>query len=153
MLRGRSTVVSVFLCFVCLLAQKPQPPARLCTNDILRRVRGLVSKAPALEWLGCRLYTPTIDDYEQKCPSSTLKCLADEIQVLTGEWGKLDKLKRLNLHNNLRTLAWLVNQTESGCRQCELFKEENAERFLNDLCKILHYMNSKNCYTTLTTTS
>lgn len=48
MLRGRLALVSVYLCFVCLLTPMPQSAARLCAQDIIRKVQVLIHKAPAL---------------------------------------------------------------------------------------------------------
>ncbi|XP_038549922.1 interleukin 15, like isoform X9 [Micropterus salmoides] len=92
----------------------------------------------------CRLYTPTIDDY-QNCPSSTLKCFADEIKVLIEEWSTVGKIPCFTLNISLTTLASKFNQTESECRQCELFREEEAENFLKGLQLTLEMMNSQHC--------
>ncbi|XP_045930887.1 interleukin 15, like isoform X2 [Micropterus dolomieu] len=144
MLRGRPAFASVYLCLVCLLSLlPPQLAAKPCTRDILRQVKVLVKLAPSLS-VDCRLYTPTIDDY-QNCPSSTLKCFADEIKVLIEEWRTVRILPRFTLNISLTTLASKFNQTESECRQCELFREEEAENFLKGLQLTLEMMNSQHC--------
>ncbi|XP_038549917.1 interleukin 15, like isoform X5 [Micropterus salmoides] len=159
MLRGRPAFASVYLCFVCLLSLLPsQLAAKPCTRDILKQVKFLVKLAPSLDggWtdgknpaiitksVDCRLYTPTIDDY-QNCPSSTLKCFADEIKVLIEEWSTVGKIPCFTLNISLTTLASKFNQTESECRQCELFREEEAENFLKGLQLTLEMMNSQHC--------
>ncbi|XP_038549919.1 interleukin 15, like isoform X7 [Micropterus salmoides] len=144
MLRGRPAFASVYLCFVCLLSLLPsQLAAKPCTRDILKQVKFLVKLAPSLS-VDCRLYTPTIDDY-QNCPSSTLKCFADEIKVLIEEWSTVGKIPCFTLNISLTTLASKFNQTESECRQCELFREEEAENFLKGLQLTLEMMNSQHC--------
>ncbi|XP_038549918.1 interleukin 15, like isoform X6 [Micropterus salmoides] len=145
MLRGRPAFASVYLCFVCLLSLLPsQLAAKPCTRDILKQVKFLVKLAPSLKSVDCRLYTPTIDDY-QNCPSSTLKCFADEIKVLIEEWSTVGKIPCFTLNISLTTLASKFNQTESECRQCELFREEEAENFLKGLQLTLEMMNSQHC--------
>ncbi|XP_044057489.1 interleukin 15, like isoform X3 [Siniperca chuatsi] len=145
MLRGRRALVSVYLCFVCLLSLTAQPAAKPCTQDIIKRVKFLIIKAPDL-WLHCRLYTPTIDDFQQNCPSSTLKCFANEIKVLIEEWETVQGIHSLKIR--LEKLASLFNQTESECRQCELLEEKEAEVFLKGLHGTLEMMNSQHCHST-----
>ncbi|XP_038549914.1 interleukin 15, like isoform X2 [Micropterus salmoides] len=178
MLRGRPAFASVYLCFVCLLSLLPsQLAAKPCTRDILKQVKFLVKLAPSLKSVDCRLYTPTIDDYQKQnkshpnclgqsfplssdhqlwfggnkplihknCPSSTLKCFADEIKVLIEEWSTVGKIPCFTLNISLTTLASKFNQTESECRQCELFREEEAENFLKGLQLTLEMMNSQHC--------
>ncbi|XP_056231113.1 interleukin 15, like isoform X3 [Seriola aureovittata] len=144
MLRGRPALEVVFLCFVCVLSLKPQPDARICSQDIILRVEFLIKKAPNL-WLNSRLYTPNLTDYQQKCPSSTFKCFAAEIKVLTDEWKTFDNIPKFKLNILLGELATSFNQTESECRQCELFKEQNAEKFLKDLLSTLQFINEQYC--------
>ncbi|KAF0030947.1 hypothetical protein F2P81_017678 [Scophthalmus maximus] len=88
--------------------------------------------------LKSRLYTPTMADFQQNCPSSTLKCFAAEVKVLDDEW----KTRRLNVSHMLEVLAASFNQAESGCRQCECFDEETAEEFLKVLLSTLQNANS-----------
>ncbi|XP_056231116.1 interleukin 15, like isoform X5 [Seriola aureovittata] len=128
MLRGRPALEVVFLCFVCVLSLKPQPDARICSQDIILRVEFLIKKAPNL-----------------KCPSSTFKCFAAEIKVLTDEWKTFDNIPKFKLNILLGELATSFNQTESECRQCELFKEQNAEKFLKDLLSTLQFINEQYC--------
>ncbi|XP_041796936.1 interleukin 15, like isoform X3 [Chelmon rostratus] len=142
MLRGRLALVSVHLCFFCLSALMPQPAANVCTKDIMKNVQFLINTSDLV--LDCRLYTPTINDYQQNCPSATMKCFAAEISVLMEEWETIP-YHGFGLDKKLEKLAKLLNQTESECHQCEFFKEQNAEKFLNNLHSTLQRMNSEHC--------
>ncbi|XP_034403936.1 interleukin 15, like isoform X2 [Cyclopterus lumpus] len=86
--RGRSASANVHLGLICLLLLllPPRPAARLCTQDLLLRVRNLIKKAPQQKELCSRLYTPSVLDYEKKTLGSTLKCFGEEIKVLLDEW-------------------------------------------------------------------
>ncbi|KAM9359374.1 interleukin 15, like isoform 2-T2 [Symphorus nematophorus] len=142
MLRGKPVLASVHLCFICLLAVMPQPAARRCSLDIVTKVQTVFDDA-GLNGLDCRLYTPPIQHF-QKCPSSTMKCFADEIKVLIEEWENFP-YHHFKLDLKLKILSSKLNQTESECHQCELFTEKTAGEFLNDLLKTLEKMNSVNC--------
>ncbi|KAG7479991.1 interleukin-15 isoform X1 [Solea senegalensis] len=145
MWRGRLALMIVILCFVCLLALKPQPANTLCTQDTIRQVQHLITKTPDLVQLGCKLYTPTPQDY-QNCPSSTFRCFADEIKVLNKEWEWITvKNRGIKLNMKLKRLAESFNQKETGCRQCELLREQTAETFLSNLSTVLMMMNSQYC--------
>ncbi|XP_047449256.1 interleukin 15, like isoform X2 [Mugil cephalus] len=144
MLRGRSALVGVFLCYVCLLVAEPEIRSPRCSEDIIRRLRALINGAPEKNWLACRLYTPTFPDYE-KCPSTTLKCFADEVKVLCEEWEVSNRKSRRNLNTMLQKLASAFNQTETDCRQCELLEEQSAEKFLNALLSTIEAINEKYC--------
>uniref|UniRef100_A0A8C9XLA5 Interleukin n=1 Tax=Sander lucioperca TaxID=283035 RepID=A0A8C9XLA5_SANLU len=148
MLRGRLALASVYLFFVCLLGLMPQPAARPCSPDTLRKVGNLIEKAPGMkEKLNCSLYTPTDQDFET-CPKSTLKCLANETKVLIQEWEAVN-LRVIrpyrNLSKNLEILSAEINQSESECRQCEFLNEQNAEEFLKQLKSTLEIMNRRYC--------
>ncbi|XP_059187883.1 interleukin 15, like isoform X4 [Centropristis striata] len=144
LLRGRIAVASAYLCFVCLLAVVSQPVSRPCSKDIIKRVKSLIEKEPQLRWLDCRLYTPTVEDFRQNCPRSTLKCFADELQVLIEEWD-LHRLKKLKLNTRVENLALTLNQTDPECLQCELLKEENAKKFLQSLQETIEMANLRGC--------
>ncbi|KAM6932810.1 interleukin 15, like [Lycodopsis pacificus] len=137
MLRGRSALARVCLCLVCLLGQ---PAAG--SRDLLRQVQTLIRIAPQND-SGCRLYTPTARDYEQKCPSSSLTCVSEEVQVLIDEWAIAGVIKkRFRLKDGLRRLAAELNKTESECSRCELFPEKEAKTFLGELKDTLQKMNT-----------
>lgn len=80
-----------------------------------------------------------------KCPGSTLKCFADEIQVLIEEWDTIPEIG-VHLKKKMERLA-RTGVTQTECRQCELHKEQSTERFLNDLYLTIQKMNSQNCNT------
>uniref|UniRef100_A0A665U7R4 Interleukin n=1 Tax=Echeneis naucrates TaxID=173247 RepID=A0A665U7R4_ECHNA len=146
MVTGRQTLVVVFMCFVCLPSLKQQEADdRICTQDIVKTVQQLILKAPGMKWLESRLYTPTITDYK-KCPSSTVKCFAAEIKVLTEEWKIFNpEFKKFKLNLLLGELATLFNKTEVECPQCELLKEQDAEKFLRYLLSTLQAINTEYC--------
>ncbi|XP_070685786.1 interleukin 15, like isoform X3 [Pempheris klunzingeri] len=145
MLRRRLALASVYLCLVCMLAPTPQPiAANLCTKDIIKKVQTLIGKAPKL-WLDCRLYTPSPEDYEQNCPSSTMKCFADELKVLIQEWETIGAIHGFRFNTKVEKLASLLNQTKPECLRCELLKEETAETFLKGLHLTLQMMNFVHC--------
>ncbi|XP_059187887.1 interleukin 15, like isoform X8 [Centropristis striata] len=127
LLRGRIAVASAYLCFVCLLAVVSQPVSRPCSKDIIKRVKSLIEKEPQLN-----------------CPRSTLKCFADELQVLIEEWD-LHRLKKLKLNTRVENLALTLNQTDPECLQCELLKEENAKKFLQSLQETIEMANLRGC--------
>lgn len=106
MLRGRLALASVYLCFVCLLGLTLQMPAKPCANDIFAKLEALVGEVHNLEGLNCTLYTPTTEDFKN-CPKSILKCLADEVKVLTEELEAFNVpgMHEFPLIKNLRRLA------------------------------------------------
>lgn len=140
--------MSVYLCFVCLLAQRSKPAGR-CFSDMLTSVETVLNQTSDLESLNCSLYTPTPHDY-QNCPSAVLKCFAEEIKVLVEEWQivvlndetssppSFRSLK--NLKYGLQRLTKSSNQVEFGCTQCELFEEKKADLFLGELHSTLQMM-------------
>ncbi|KAK9520406.1 hypothetical protein VZT92_020294 [Zoarces viviparus] len=140
MLRGRSALARVCLCLVCLLG----PAAELQSRDLLKQVQTLIGIAPQLNDSGCWLYTPTAQDYE-KCPSSSLTCFSEEVQVLIDEWANAGVIKkgRFRLKRGLRLLAVKLKKTESECSRCELFPEEEAKTFLSKLKETIQKMNSR----------
>ncbi|XP_069390957.1 interleukin 15, like isoform X2 [Paralichthys olivaceus] len=110
--------------------------------DVIKRVQTLMDKHTML--LDIRLYTPTTEDYK-KCPSSTLKCFAEEIKVLGEELKTFGRIYNFKLNIKLEKLATFFNETETACRQCELFIEQNAANFLSDLMSTLQMMNQQFC--------
>ncbi|XP_044057491.1 interleukin 15, like isoform X5 [Siniperca chuatsi] len=104
MLRGRRALVSVYLCFVCLLSLTAQPAAKPCTQDIIKRVKFLIIKAPDLKWLHCRLYTPTIDDFQTESECRQCELLEEkEAEVfLKGLHGTLEMMNSQHCHSTTR---------------------------------------------------
>ncbi|KAM3616122.1 uncharacterized protein V6R79_012662 [Siganus canaliculatus] len=118
--------------------------ASVCTKDVVRNVQALMSNS-YLKELDCRLYTPAVTKSQQKCHSSIMRCFAVEIKVLLEEWDGVPG-HGLWLDKKLNRLADQLNTTsESGCLQCELFREENATVFLKDLIRTLELVNSAEC--------
>ncbi|XP_077064729.1 interleukin 15, like isoform X2 [Siphateles boraxobius] len=92
------------------------------------------------------LYTPTlaVADYEN-CSRSTLTCFALELNVLFVEIQSVDKLsqKLLRLLNNLK---YKFQDKMKSCPDCELYQEQKAETFLEELQNFLQMMNAgKRC--------
>lgn len=144
MLTARPSVVNAFLFAVCLLAVSSQLSDGPCSYDLFWKVKNLANEAPNQKCLDCRLYTPTIEDY-QNCPNATLRCFAGEVKVLADEWEVNDKKRPKHLDKKLERLASHFNMTESGCVQCELLPEKDVENFLKDLLNTLKIMNSQYC--------
>ncbi|XP_069017128.1 interleukin 15, like isoform X3 [Embiotoca jacksoni] len=145
MLRERTALVSVFLCFVCVLARPPQTTARTkrCqTQDIIQRVQILMNAAPT-QSLDGRQYTPTVLNYEQNCPKTTLNCFADELKVLIDEWGVHVCSDCSKLDLKVKKLANTNKPESPACGPCEVMPEEDAVKFLQDLITTLQLMNSK----------
>ncbi|XP_073345300.1 interleukin 15, like isoform X2 [Pagrus major] len=139
MLRGRLPLASVHLCLVCLLALTSQ--SKICGKDVFRTVQRLIDGDPDSMCSDCKLYTPSSDHFK-KCPRSTMLCFANESKVLIEEW---DNYHGPRLDRELGKLARWLTQSESGCLQCELQKEETAGKFLADLLKTLQMMHSLHC--------
>nr|XP_033486802.1 interleukin 15, like isoform X1 [Epinephelus lanceolatus] len=87
------------------------------------------------------------NEFRINCPKSTLKCLADEVKVLTEELEafNVSGMHEFPLIKNLRRLAVRIKKTESNCPRCELLIEKEAKLFLKDLHTILEMMNFSNC--------
>ncbi|KAM9853096.1 interleukin 15, like isoform 2-T2 [Aulostomus maculatus] len=144
LLRGTPNLATASLCFICLLGLKLQSTATPCSIDVPGQVEYLIGKASETE-LDCRLYTPTISDYEQNCPNTTLTCFAEELKMLIKEWRSVSTFPKPPLVSGLKSLSSQFNKTESRCRCCECHKEENATAFLKRLLSTLEVMNSQNC--------
>lgn len=136
--RDCPALLAVFLGFVCLHAVTQPVVDKRCTKDVLTQVEDLQRNAD--KQISCRLYTPTSRDFEI-CPGAALRCFAEELQVLAEEWEQ-------NLNRNrkrIQKLASYFDQTESGCRQCELLEEEDTKTFLQSLSNTLQIMRSQFC--------
>ncbi|XP_043976703.1 interleukin 15, like [Gambusia affinis] len=145
MLRGGPALATVFLCSVCLLAAPIQSRQKeLCSLDRIKKVMSLNKALPTQ--MDVSLYTPSVKDYQQKCPSAAMSCFADELSVLCEEMkvsGLSCTQQRLIL--SLRKLAEKLNKSESRCRQCELHPEESPKVFLGVLLEVLQQINAENC--------
>lgn len=135
MLTARPLLIALLLLLHGFIA------ASVCTKDVVRNVQALMNNSHLKE-LDCRLYTPAVTDYQQKCRSSIMRCFAVEIKVLIKEWDQVPN-QGFRLDRRLSRLADKLNtKSEPGCLQCELFKEENATVFLKDLLWTLEMMNT-----------
>ncbi|XP_041851171.1 interleukin 15, like [Melanotaenia boesemani] len=148
MLSGRSALASVFLCSVCLVVLPQQPAGKIrCSRDLFKQVDTIKKIVTDKDWLDCKLYSPTVQDVKHNCSSSTLRCFAAEMNVLTMELvdSGLKYDLRMKISRGLERLAKLLEQTESACRQCEFFTEKNATMFLEDLVLTLKAIYEKHC--------
>uniref|UniRef100_A0A8C2A4S7 Interleukin-15 n=1 Tax=Cyprinus carpio TaxID=7962 RepID=A0A8C2A4S7_CYPCA len=92
------------------------------------------------------LYTPTLADYEQNCSRSALTCFALEVNVLLVEIQSLAKFQFWQLPRILKLLAYKFQDKMKPCPDCELYKEEKAETFLETLLNVLQQINAeKSC--------
>uniref|UniRef100_A0A671TW50 Interleukin n=1 Tax=Sparus aurata TaxID=8175 RepID=A0A671TW50_SPAAU len=139
MLRGRLALAGLHLCLACVLVLASQ--SKLCSRDVFIIVEKLLKCDQNSTCSGCRLYTPSIDDYK-RCPRSTMLCFANESKVLIKEW---DNYCGPRLDKKLGQLAQCFKQPESLCRPCELQNEETAGKFLADLLVTLQMIKSQNC--------
>lgn len=91
------------------------------------------------------LYTPTLADYEN-CSRSALTCFALEVNVLMVEIQSLAKFQFWQLPRILKLLAYKFQDKMKPCPDCELYKEEKAETFLETLLNVLQQINAeKSC--------
>uniref|UniRef100_A0A8C2FAY0 Interleukin-21 n=1 Tax=Cyprinus carpio TaxID=7962 RepID=A0A8C2FAY0_CYPCA len=91
------------------------------------------------------LYTPTLADYEN-CSRSALTCFALEVNVLLVEIQSLAKFQFWQLPRILKLLAYKFQDKMKPCPDCELYKEEKAETFLETLLNVLQQINAeKSC--------
>ncbi|KAL6471099.1 hypothetical protein MHYP_G00197490 [Metynnis hypsauchen] len=111
----------------------------VCSSETVTEVKSLMSWLANKELYDCRLYTPTLSDYEQNCSKSILKCFEKEATVLIGENKKSSKLIRM-----LHQLAKQLQDKGLICPACEVYKEEQALIFLDTLLQTLQKMNAKN---------
>ncbi|XP_036417131.1 interleukin 15, like [Colossoma macropomum] len=113
----------------------------VCSSETVTEVRNLMKRLPIEELNNCKLYTPTLNDYEQNCSRSMLKCFEKEAAVLITENNGIPSKKLIMM---LHKLARQLQDKRLTCPACEVYKEEKAVTFLNTLLKILQKMNAKN---------
>ncbi|XP_060754046.1 interleukin 15, like isoform X3 [Neoarius graeffei] len=75
----------------------------------------------------------------QNCSKSTMTCFEKEMTVLVHETEQ-----NSNLPTRLKKLTRYLSDKTHPCPQCEVYKEEKAEIFLNTLLHILQIMCSIN---------
>ncbi|XP_062274623.1 interleukin 15, like [Scomber scombrus] len=142
--RMRPALGTVLLCFICLPTLTPQQSSLTpCSQEGIIHVNNLLNSTLNMNRLGCKLYTPTVIDYEN-CPRDTLKCFADEVKVIILELNTVPEVTR-RLYSILNSLSKRFNESKSACPQCECHKEEKAEIFLRNLLKTLQRMNNEHC--------
>ncbi|KAL7831805.1 hypothetical protein AOLI_G00293530 [Acnodon oligacanthus] len=112
----------------------------VCSSETVTEVKSLISKLARQELYDCRLYTPTLNDYEQNCSKSILTCFKKEATVLIGE----NKFLSKRIIDMLHSLSKQLQDKGQTCPACEVYKEEQARTFLDTLLKTLQKMNAKN---------
>ncbi|XP_038163885.1 interleukin 15, like [Cyprinodon tularosa] len=150
MLRGSSSLASVFFCSVCLLVALSQrattPRKKGCIRDITHQVSTLMNCSSMQKLEDLKLYTPNRTSYEQ-CPRATFTCFRDELSVISNElviYG-LDNNRTKSILKRMSFLLLQHNKPESGCLQCELFEQKDVRKFLGALLNILQMVNSEKC--------
>ncbi|XP_056139821.1 interleukin 15, like isoform X1 [Lampris incognitus] len=172
--RGRPTGSTLrgFLCLICLdiFAAMRTHGRPGCGFETTQLVGELIQRVQEMEAFDSRLYTPTLDDYEN-CPRSTLSCFAKEAYVLNLEWPTNAPLLQpanrttprrvagrtaahglrapdqgASLARRLGGLGQQLQQTDRGrCEQCEAHAEEEVKVFLGRLYEVLQRINSEIC--------
>lgn len=150
MLRRQRTdtllTVLLWLLFFIAMTMKQAYGISICSKELPRIVQKCIEEVRKMESFDCRLYTPTLDDY-QKCPMSTLTCFEKEVNVLVLESGnKSSPIYKLKLSFRLKSLKSFIKQKEgANCPDCEVHRERAAKDFLTTLLTILEWMNNKGC--------
>ncbi|XP_035390191.1 interleukin 15, like isoform X2 [Electrophorus electricus] len=129
-----ATILFLYLIAVFLRQAKCLP---VCSIEAVEMVKSFLKLHP-MELYDCKLYTPTLNHYEN-CSKSMLTCFAKEARVLIEETQKkFSALPRMLLGLRIR-----LQDKMKTCPDCEVYKEEKAEIFLNTLLNVLQMMNSK----------
>ncbi|XP_053363884.1 interleukin 15, like isoform X6 [Clarias gariepinus] len=119
-----------------------------CFHETLKLVELLQKDFPTTEY-DSRLYTPTLSNYEN-CSRSTMECFGEEMNVLLQETQKTKFLPIQKLPKRLNSLKDRLKDKVDACPKCEIYKEEDAKKFLATLLRILQLMCSKINNTTTT---
>ncbi|XP_077064731.1 interleukin 15, like isoform X4 [Siphateles boraxobius] len=135
---------SLFLYLLIMLTRQIKCVS-ICSRESVEMVEKIAVELNKVE-NDYMLYTPTlaVADYEN-CSRSTLTCFALELNVLFVEIQSVDKLsqKLLRLLNNLK---YKFQDKMKSCPDCELYQEQKAETFLEELQNFLQMMNAgKRC--------
>uniref|UniRef100_A0AAZ3S9J1 Interleukin n=1 Tax=Oncorhynchus tshawytscha TaxID=74940 RepID=A0AAZ3S9J1_ONCTS len=133
------TLLLWFLFFIAMTTKQAYGKS-MCSKELPGIVRKCIEEVLKMESFDCRLYTPTLADY-QKCPTSTLICFEKEVNVLVLESGnKSSPIYKPKLSIRLKSL---IKQKEgANCPDCEAHRERAAKDFLTTLQTIL-----EKCYT------
>nr|XP_046171418.1 interleukin 15, like isoform X1 [Oncorhynchus gorbuscha] len=134
-----------FLFFIGM-AMKQAYGQSISSSEIHQIVQTFIKEeVHKMESFDCRLYTPTLADYKQKCPRSTLTCFTTEVKVLMLQYGKRSSsLHQKRLTKRLTKLMSLIKQKDgANCPHCEVHREQAANDFLTTLLGILEWMNNQ----------
>lgn len=135
--------------YLLIMLTRPVKCQSVCSYEgvkIVKKIAEDLSKVvpPDLKNSGM-LYTPTLADYEN-CSSSTLTCFALEVKVLFVEIQSVASLRSQQLQRILLVLAHGLQDKMKPCPDCELYREQKAEDFLETLQNVLQWMNvEQNC--------
>uniref|UniRef100_A0A4W5Q978 Interleukin n=1 Tax=Hucho hucho TaxID=62062 RepID=A0A4W5Q978_9TELE len=149
MLRRQRTdtllTVLLWLLFFIAMTMKQAYGQSTSSTELSGIVLHFIEEVHKMESFDCRLYTPTLADYQQKCPWSTLTCFEKEVNVLVLESGnKSSPLYKQKLSKRLTSLKSNIKQKEgANCPHCEVHKERAANNFLTTLQTILEFMNDQ----------
>ncbi|CAB1347656.1 unnamed protein product, partial [Coregonus sp. 'balchen'] len=149
MLRRQRTdsflTVLLWLLFFIAMTMKQADGESICSQEIPKIVQKCIEEVHKMESFDCRLYTPTLADYQQKCPMSTLKCFEAEVYVLVLESGS-KFLRKTQLTKRLNGLRSLIKQKDgANCPHCEVHREQAAIDFLTTFLEILENINNQGC--------
>ncbi|KAK6295740.1 hypothetical protein J4Q44_G00334530 [Coregonus suidteri] len=131
MLRRQRTdsllTVLLWLLFFIAMTMKQAYGQAICSQEIHQIVRKFIKEeVHKMESFDCRLYTPTLADYKQKCPRSTLECFTKEVKVLVLESrNKSSPLHKNKLTRRMIYLTSLIKQANgANCPHCEVHREQ-----------------------------
>ncbi|CAL8363217.1 unnamed protein product [Merluccius merluccius] len=115
-----------------------------CNTENVHNVKNAIKMVAKEKWMEeLTLYTPTIHDYEQKCPNASLLCFTEEMKVLSKELPQQQHSPTNKICYSLLQITKMTVQ-EPGCEVCELSAEETPDIFLEILLKVFQRINS-NC--------
>uniref|UniRef100_A0A673IIM5 Interleukin-21 n=1 Tax=Sinocyclocheilus rhinocerous TaxID=307959 RepID=A0A673IIM5_9TELE len=115
-----------------------------CSKESVKMVKRITTELSKVK-NDSMLYTPTLADYEN-CSRSTLTCFAMEVNVLFVEIQSVAKFQSRHLPKILKLLTYKLQDKMKPCPDCELYREETAETFLETLQNVLQRMNAeKSC--------
>uniref|UniRef100_A0A3P8Y4B1 Interleukin n=1 Tax=Esox lucius TaxID=8010 RepID=A0A3P8Y4B1_ESOLU len=140
MLSGQKTdlILAVLLLFFSATNMKRAGPY---SRETILTLKYILDKPQEMESLECSLYTPTLDEYTQKCPMSTFSCYVNEVKVLVSETGR-SPIKRL-AEQLIQLNSTSKQQKESdACPCCESYSEQPPKVFLSTLRIILEKKNT-----------
>ncbi|XDV32459.1 hypothetical protein PO909_003263 [Leuciscus waleckii] len=141
---------SLFLYLLIMLTRQIKCVS-ICSIESVEMVKKIAEELSKVE-NDCMLtlYTPTlaVADYEQNCSRSTLMCFALELNVLFVEIQSVAKLNSWpqKLPRLLNNIKYKLQDKMKSCPDCELYQEQRAETFLEELQNFLQMMNAgKRC--------